>query len=290
MDQKSFNQFAILVLALFVGLDCFIWYQAFASSGSPTPRMSFLDIGQGDSELLVLPGNIKIMTDAGPDQSVVKDMEKLFPGDHYIDLAIVTHPQLDHFNGYNELLKNYNFGAFVINGRNDDPPIPQWFALLDSIKAKHIPMFTLAAADKFVIGSSTVDLLSPGPDFIQSGELNDTGFVEHVRTPRFTALLTADTGFNIEQYLLDHNADVKSDILKVGHHGSKYSSSDAFLAAVNPVAAVIEVGAKNRYGHPNKETLGRLASSTHARVFRTDKDGTVTMFADGGVLKINTEK
>ena len=104
--------------------------------------------------------------------------------------------------------------------------------------------------------------------------------------PGMRTLLTADTGFNVEELFLARGMDIRADVLKIGHHGSRYSSENAFLRAVDPKIAVIEVGAKNTYGHPAKETLARIASSTRALVVRTDKNGTTEVFSERGKLKI----
>ncbi len=287
---KKFDSVIIASFLLFIALDVFVWFQVVFGKPPSEPRMYFLDIGQGDAELAVLPGGIKILTDAGPDKKILQEMEKIPAlSNHYIDIGIISHPQLDHFNGFQYLLDKYQVGAFIFNGRADDPNVKEWPALVEKIKNAHIPFITLAGGDALRYGDSRVDFLSPNSDFIQSAELNDTGFVELLKGRGLKVLLTADTGFNIEQYLIQH-LDVAADILKVGHHGSRFSSSDEFLKKVNPKIAVIEVGARNRYGHPTKEALGRLASSTSAKVFRTDENGTVTAILENGKLKIFTEK
>ena len=248
-----------------------------------------MDVGQGDSELIVFPGGMTMMTDAGPTDAVLGSLEKAIPGRHYLDLALITHPQLDHFNGYNFILDHYEVGAFLYNGR-DDPGVAEWTALKQKIAAKHIPFITLAAGDGVRAAGSEVDILSPDPAFAESAELNDTGLVEMVKTPDFRALFTADIGFNIEDWLVANVADLRADILKVPHHGSKYASGGAFLGAVDPAVAVIEVGAKNSYGQPGAATLARIASSTHAAVFRTDEDGTVEISRGGGSLTVARER
>jgi len=108
---------------------------------------------------------------------------------------------------------------------------------------------------------------------------------------KLTALLTADTGTNIEEYLLAHYAPavLVADILKVGHHGSKYSSGLDFLRAVHPVLAAIEVGAHNTYGHPSPQALTRLAAA-RIPIFRTDQRGSFTVRRAGGTLRVFAEK
>ncbi len=286
--QKLDSLSVIILLALF-GSTIFVCFEVFAGKPGNTPRMYFLDVGQGDAELAIFPGDIKILTDAGPDKKILSSLSNVLGGDRYIDIGIISHPQLNHFNGFNYLLDNYRFGAFVFNGRTDSPAAGEWQTLLDKIKSRNVPLITLGAGDRIHYASSEIDFLSPDKDFIQSAELNDTGFVELIKMPEFKTLLTADTDFGVENYLVANNYPLVTDILKVGHHGSKYSSSDEFLHAVNPKIDVIEVGTKNTYGHPAPETLARLASTT-AKIFRTDQNGTVEIIADNQKLKVYTEK
>lgn len=289
---RKFEPLGLILATVLVVLDGYLWYLVLICGPVTSPHDYFLDIGQGDSELIVFQGGARIMTDAGPLDEVLQSLGDVLGGsDHYIDVGIISHPQLDHFNGYNYLLDNgYHFGAFIYNGRDDDPPNKEWSGLLAKIKEKNIPLLTLGAGDSIRQGSNTIALLSPNKDFAMSAELNDTGFVELITTPAFKTLLTADTGFNVEDFLMAHGFDLHVDVLKVGHHGSNYASGDAFLAAVDPKIAVIEVGAHNTYGHPGKQTLERLASSTKARVFRTDLDGTVTISLQKGKLTAVPDK
>lgn len=290
--QKKQHHTAVLLVALvLIFADGVIWQQILSTGAAQTPIFHFLDVGQGDSELVVFAGGVKLLTDAGPDASVVTALEKVLPAtDRYIDLALITHPQLDHFAGFAALLQHYRVGAFVINGRADDASVKQWPALLAEIRAERIPIVTLTGGDSISVGASTVSLLSPDAQDLQSGELNDTGLVELITAPPVRALFTADIGFNVENELVQ-KFDLHADILKVAHHGSKSSSSDAFLRAVDPKIAVIEVGAKNHYSQPSSDTLMRLASSTTAKLYRTDKNSTVTIgLSNDQQLTISAEK
>lgn len=288
--MKKFDAASITIVFSLLGLTAFVWYEILFFA-PPAAGDYFLDVGQGDAELSVFPDGVKVLTDAGPDKAVLASIAKvLSPGDRYIDIGVISHPQLDHFNGFNYLLDNYNFGAFITNGRMDSPGVGEWPALLKKIESRRIPLITLAAGDKLLDKNGEIDFLSPDKELIQSGELNDTAFVELARFSAFRILLTSDIGSNVEKYLIAKGLALAADVLKVGHHGSKYSSSDEFLRAVNPKVAVIEVGAKNPYGHPRREALARLASSTIAKIFRTDRNGTVEVLADGQKLRVWTEK
>ncbi len=286
-NLKKIDALSFIIGVSLLALNIFLW-QGILWNGSPKEaRAYFLDVGQGDSELMVFQGGIKVMTDAGPDQKVLDGLGKIISSeDPYIDLAIISHPQLDHFNGYNYILEHYDIGAFIHNGRDDTPGVKQWQELLQKIKEKNIPLITLGKGDAIRYGNNEIDLLSPDGDFDQSAELNDTGLVELVKTPEMRVLLTADIGSNVEDALLAAGDDLRADVLKVPHHGSRYSSGGPFLHAVDPKAAVIEVGARNTYGHPSPLTVARLGSSTRAVVLRTDLDGTITIWAENQALKI----
>ena len=290
LSKKSSLIIAAVAISLFA-LDIFVWHADFFGKTFSVAHDYFLDVGQGDAELVLFPGDVKVMTDAGPTDAVVGDLEKVLPqGDDYIDLAIISHPQADHFNGYNFILDHYRVGAFIYNGRDDDPPNAMWSGLKKKINEKNIPFITLRGGDKIRCAASEIDLLSPDLAFDQSAELNDTGLVELIKTPEFRTLLTADTGANVEDWLIAQGVDVRADVLKAPHHGSKYSSDDAFLRAVNPSVAVIEVGAKNTYGQPASSTLARIASSTRAVIVRTDQNGTIEIYPENNKLKIVKQK
>jgi competence protein ComEC len=289
---RQYDPFSILLLFGAIAANAVLWYRIIFSSAIATQaRVYFLDVGQGDSELVILPGNVKIMTDAGPDDKVLQSLARVLPqSDTYIDAAIISHPQLDHFGGYGSMLDHYRVGVFIYNGRDAAPNVAAWSQLLAKIKEKNIPLITLGKGDAIHYENNEIDVLSPDINFAQSGELNDTGLVELVKTPGLRALFTADIGFNIEDFLLSNHLDIRADVLKVAHHGSKYASSDAFLRAVDPKVAVVEVAAKNSYGQPSSSTLARIASSTNAKIFRTDRDGTITVSAGDGAIEIVKEK
>jgi competence protein ComEC len=263
----------IFIFLIIFTISIFI-YILFILLSTNSSRIYFLNVGEGDSELLILPSNIKIMTDAGPQDNVLSELQKILPDwDNYIDLSIISHPQLDHFNGFNYLLDHYNFGAFIINGR-EDLKVKEWKDLIQKIEIKKIPIITLKEGDSISFKENKIQIISPNNSFLESAELNDTALVEIIKTKDFKALLTSDIGDNVEKQILKSYKDIKSDILKVAHHGSKYSSSKEFLTAVNPKISVIEVG-KNKYGHPSKEIIDLIASSAKSLIFRTDENGTI---------------
>lgn len=288
--MKQLGKHALLGIVLVVALDAAAWYSIVSGRAQSSTQIYFLNVGQGDAALTVLKGGARIMTDAGPDSGVVRALERAVPDERrYVDIGIISHPQKDHFGGFSDLLDRYRFGAFIMNGRSSSPPDDAWDALVGKIRAQGVPIIIVRAGDRIRYGETTIDILSPDETFVQSGELNDAGIVELLRTPSFRALFTADTGENVERVLVERY-DLRAHVLKIGHHGSKYSSGEGFLRAVDPQISVVSVGAHNRYGHPSSSTLDRIATLTSSSLYRTDRSGTVTIEAQDGEMSVFTER
>ena len=288
--ENTFN----IVLAgsafLFV-CNVFIWNSILFPAFGKNPEIYFFDVGQGDSQLIVLPGlnggrPVKILSDGGPSGKILGELSKILPPeDRYIDIVLLSHPQLDHFGGLIEVLERYQIGAFIYNGR--DGTAAAWEDLKNVLKKKNIQTVILAGGDALVYGEDKLDILSPDAEFLKSKELNDTSLVGFLKTKHVSALFVADIGENVEEYLRN-KYDIDVDILKAGHHGSRFSSSASFLKEVSPKVAVIQVG-KNRYGHPTKEALSRLSQSG-AKIYRNDRDGLVRLTLGDGYVDIEKEK
>ncbi|KKU94229.1 MAG: internalization-related competence protein ComEC/Rec2 protein [Candidatus Jorgensenbacteria bacterium GW2011_GWA1_48_13] len=265
------NKIIVLLAALAI-LDFLVFWQiGRAGTEDENLRIYFLSVGQGDSELVELPGGVKVLIDGGPPNGLVSgELSKFLPmGDRYVDLVVMSHPQLDHFGGLIEILRNYEIGAFLTSGREGEAAA---FAELEQvIEEKNIKVITLSAGDRIRYLDSRFEILSPEPADLKSRELNDATLVMELTNGAAKALFTGDIGADIEEKIFWKLENI--DILKVPHHGSKFSSSEKFLAAIKPAVAVVEVG-KNSYGHPTKEALDRV-SSVGARIFRTDLDGTL---------------
>lgn len=280
---------SLSILVVLIGFDLFLWINIFFFGLSPDPRIYFLDVGQGDSSLIFLPSNVLILIDAGPSGKILESLNKVFPKkSNYIDLAIISHPQLDHFGGFLYLLDKYDFGAFIINGREADDKTKNFYdELLKKIERKNIPIITLSAGDRIVYKNNLIEVLSPDKNWIGSAELNDTGLVLKIKTEKFSSLFTADIDSYLEDYLIE-KYDLKSNILKIAHHGSKYSTNHNFLFSVSPNLALIGVG-PNKFKHPTEDVLLRLKNQ-NIPVFRTDLFGNILIFKKDNKFVIKTEK
>ncbi len=289
LKLSRFLFFAAVLLAS----NLLLWADV-AKATKPASGFYFLNVGQGDSELAIFPTGAKVITDAGPGKQVASEAQSVLGTlDSYIDIAVISHPQLDHYGGFSELLSHYDFGLFITNGREAQSGSREWNGLIQSIKNKNVPILALGAGDRIFFGPASagqsqtgqdkIEILSPNKKLQASKELNDTALVQKVSMGAVTELLTSDIGDKVEKALLKSGIDLRADILKVAHHGSKYSSSAAFLKAVSPITAVIEVGKKNTYGHPTQAVLDRLAA-IGASVFRTDISGTLNVHTENREL------
>ena len=292
MNGKTKN-LIILLLTFLSAFDIFIWRFILAGSVDVSPEIYFLDIGQGDSQLVVLPlvgssgGTVKILIDGGPKGSRLGErLSEIMPFyDRYVDLVVLTHPQADHFAGLIDIFKHYKVGAFISNGVKGTAKSFQ--ELENAVSNSSAQKVVLLAGDSISYKDYVFKFISPKPEFFDLPDLNHGSLVILLKAGTAGALFTGDIGFKEEDYLLE-NYDIDVDILKVAHHGSKYSSEEKFLAAVSPKISVIEVG-KNSYGHPTDAALSRLVAAG-SQIFRTDQDGTIKLSIFGDKISVFQSK
>jgi competence protein ComEC len=258
------------------------WHQARRPilAGGGELRVWFLDIGQGDATLIETPNGKQILVDGGPDQGVLAKLGALLPPtDRAIDAIVLTHPDADHVAGLVSVLDRYEVSTVFETGLDKDTKIARAFE--SARDAEGADRRLLRTGDRFAYDGVTFDVLWPDDSYDGRviKEANRAGIVLLVRYGETSILLTADTDELEEAKYGKRAGDV--DVLKVGHHGSKTSSSAEFLATVRPEFAAIMDGKDNRYGHPTPEALSRLAR-VGARIFRTDLDGDILMTSRGG--------
>lgn len=283
-SRTSMLQLAAIIL---IGLTAWVWVGILGTRTADS-TLYVLDVGQGDSQLIVLASedgksSVKILIDGGRDKTVLTALDEALGklNNKYIDIVISTHTDLDHMGGLIEVARRYDIGTFVSNGRKGTSDATK--ALQKTLAERNIPELVLLAGDSIRYGGNNLAVLSPDRTLVRSKEVNDASLVMRLTagspSGSTTALFTADIGFPTETVLLEKKVDLASDILKVGHHGSKNSSSENFLAAVRPTISVIGVGAKNSYGHPTPRVLETL-ELTGSRVYRTDRNGTIIIPLD----------
>lgn len=242
----------------------------------------FLDVGQGDSTLLQFRDKTMLI-DAGERGMAERIIAYL--DDHNVerlDVVVATHAHADHIGGLGDVISAYPVGRFV------DAAQPHSTAtyenLLALIEEKGIP-YTAAERGQTVPLDPDLEILVLNPASEPIGDANEDSIVLKVTYGDISYLFTGDAGNPAEESMLEAGLDLDADVLKVGHHASRYASSAGFLAAVSPAISVIPVGAGNDYGHPHEEAVERL-EAVGSRIYRTDLDGNVVIATDGRALSV----
>lgn len=282
--EKYKSRVLPLFTALFVVDIILFSYIISGISNSNKTEFDFLDVGQGDSELLQFAADtnrnrIKVLIDGGPEngKALTAITSLLSPTDSYIDIIAITHPQADHIGGLIDIVKKYKVGAFIWAGRENDISI--FHELMDVLKKSDTKILELSRGDSIKIGANIIRVVSPDGKLLLDKDLNNSSLVLSAKSASTTALFTGDIGKTAE-LSLSKLSIIKADIIKVPHHGSRYSVISNFLNAVSPKIAVIEVG-KNSYGHPSEDALNGYAQ-IGATIFRTDKNGTLRFIIGEG--------
>lgn len=283
----------------------------------------FLDVGQGDSTLIVFPKGTTMLVDGGGEinfaaqEASMRDEgaeesaeesggERQKPARDNalpigeivvsrflwskaltsVDYLLATHSDADHMGGLSDVAKNFEIGQAVI-GRVDAEN-SQYAGFARELLARSIPVGLVNSNQEFDIDGATVEVLWPrsdSPDKKRSA--NNDSIVLRIVYGQVSVLLTGDIERETEDALARSGVMLRSDVLKVPHHGSKTSSTDAFLSAVDPRIAVIQVGKRSRFGHPHPIVIERYLNRS-ARIFQTGRDGTVTVETDGHALEVKT--
>lgn len=262
-------------------------------SASKDLKLTFIDVGQGDSILVEFPGRAKMLIDGGGFPTGTFDVGESVvsaflwnKGIKKLDTLVLTHPHPDHANGLPAVARNFRIGEFW---ETTSPPHDIKYAELEAALGAVPRKRTFGGYSKRE-GAVDVQILFPpeGPaPALEAAADNDRSLVMRISFGKTAFLLPADIGATAEAALLSAGADLKSDVLKSPHHGSATSSSDAFLRAVAPQAIVISVGRANRYGFPQPDVLDRYRAAG-ARIYRTDLHGAVEISSDGKSLTVKT--
>lgn len=279
--QKQFKYFFLGTLALAV---FFVWYAVFAESRQEL-EVYFLDVGQGDAIFIQAPGGSQILIDAGPNKHVLRELSKAMPFyDRTIDMVIESHPDSDHINGLVDVLRRYDVGYLMKSGIESDNAV---FVEIEKIVTeKKVKKLLARRGTRVTLGNGAVlDILFPDRD-PAGWDTNEASIIAKLVYGNKSFLFTGDSPEKMEKYLVSFNSkSVDADVLKVGHHGSKTSSSEIFLGYVSPEYAVISAGKDNKYNHPHQEILDRL-TRFGAKIFRTDEQGTIKIKTDGENLQV----
>ena len=281
--EKIREKARTIFLLFFAGLVILIWYLVFYAERHQNLWVTFFDVGQGDSAFIETPAGTQILIDGGPDNKILSKLGRELPfWDKSIDVLLLTHTHADHLDGLLGVLKRYDVGLVIESGANDSlSEYQDWQNLLAQ---KKIPMVIAQAGEKINLANDVeLDILSPLSDFAGKSVKNahDAVVVSKLVYGKYSVLFTGDAETKVENQMLAQEKNMlPSKILKVGHHGSKTSSSPDFLRAVGAKEAIISAGRKNRYNLPSQEIVDRL-SAIGLNLWRTDLAGDIKMESDG---------
>lgn len=254
---------------------------------------AFIDVGQGDSIFLRSPSGKTMLVDAGTPDSF-ESIQDVLNGEGVtkLDVVIMTHPHSDHMGSMKKVIENYGIGTFYMpDAVNTTSTFEKVLNALESKKVKTKVIWGSANTAIKWDDNVEVRVLSPiqGADY--QNKLNNMSLVVKVTYGETSLLLTGDAESYAEELMIASEKELlKADVLKIGHHGSSTSSSQAFLDSVQPKAVVISVGKNNDYGHPHRETMQRL-KKLGTEIYRTDKLGTIHMlFTESEVRLLNGDK
>lgn len=285
MPPKRILLVSSVLLAALIGV---IWFgprlRSEQGASAQSCRLVVLDVGQGDAMLIQTPDHQDVLVDGGPSAAGIQQLGKyLGPGNNALEILILTHPDADHLTGALAALQEWPVETILTTGVVTHTALyHRWQAELKKTTASIIPVI---AGQRYTLGQFlTIDTLWPdrswdGVPYMQKasngrGGINDTSIGAKITCAGSTALMIGDASDAVEKELLRAGANLHVDLLKIGHHGSKYSSTHEFLRAVQPDMAVIPVGAINHYGHPHPTVIERLRV-LRIPVYRTDLQKTL---------------
>ncbi|MBI4114570.1 MAG: MBL fold metallo-hydrolase [Candidatus Niyogibacteria bacterium] len=265
------------LIALF-SMAFLVWYISFElQADNNLLTVAFLDVGQGDAMLIDTPGDKQILIDGGSNKKVLSELGKMMPFyDRSIDVVIATHADADHIGGLPDVLARYDVEyIFDSDSSSDTGVFDAWQEAIQKENATytHISRGTRIFLDENI----WLDVIYPFKGQ-KTEDANDMSVVAKLIYGDTCFLLTGDLERTGEFKLLKD--DLECDVLKVGHHGSKTSTSDAFLQAVSPAIAVISAGKENKYGHPHEVVMNKLQNAGIS-FLRTDDGGMIVLFSDG---------
>lgn len=275
------NGILVLILSVAVAL---VWYSVVRTARHDL-IVSFLDVGQGDSIYIETPSGRQMLIDGGKGVSVIRELSQVVPfWDRTLDVVVATHPDADHIGGLIEILPRYHVDRVITSSVLDaEGSDSKEFERL--MVEEHAENLVAQRGELIDLGDGVLlEILFPDREVARI-ETNTGSVIARLSYGDTSFMLTGDSPQAIEEYLAQlDGTQLRSNVLKVGHHGSKTSSAPLFLGYVDAEYAVISRGCENSYGHPHQEVLDALARF-QMEVLDTCEDGTITFLSDGATVR-----
>lgn len=261
----------------------FVMLVIFAQSGFAELDIYYLDVGQGDAAYIECDGHSMMIDGGNPgDSQFIYSFLK--NRTEHLETIVATHPHNDHVGGLSAAFNACTVDTLYTTCTEYEGN-KAFSSMLRYANEGGVPVVVPAVGEEFSLGGATVRFLSPMKYY---EDLNDQSLIVKIMYGNTSFLFEGDAGFDVEDDMMNSGIDLTANVLKVAHHGSAYSTSADFLAAVSPQYAVISVGKENRYGHPADDTMEFL-QYYGTEIYRTDLDGTICCVSDGENLTFITE-
>ena len=280
---KTFTTILILILTLLYCLQFTSLYNK-TNSNSNYLTVYFIDVGQGDC-ILVNVNGYNLLIDSGPSsarKSLLGYLDKLSISK--FDYVIATHPHEDHIGNMDAIIRKYHIGKFLA------PKVTAstltFENMVTALNDKNLKISVISTGSNSInLGKETSIMFYTLPNLNTDDELNLYSPIIQLTYKNISFLFTGDAELKNEEFLIKNEINLRSHILKIGHHGSSSSTCEAFLNSVNPKVAIISVGSNNKYGHPAASTLN-LLKNYHIKVYRTDLLGNIILKSDGSSFSV----